>query len=62
MVDNFLNEKGHRLVCGEFENADDQSINEVIQEYLFDKNMEPIIQKRLNDGQKPIPVNLEDLL
>jgi len=35
---------------------------DLIQEYLFEKKMEPIIKKRLEDGQKPIPVNLEDLL
>jgi len=38
------------------------SVDDAIREHLFDLKMKPIIQKRLVDGQKPIPVNLEDLL
>ena len=38
------------------------SVDDAIKEYLFEKKMQPIIQKRLEDGKMPIPVNLEDLL
>ena len=38
------------------------SVEDAIKEYLFEKKMRPIIQNRLEDGQMPIPVNLEDLL
>lgn len=41
---------------------EDNSVDDAIKEYLFDLRMKPIIEKRLNDGLKPIPVNLEDLL
>lgn len=49
-------------MCEEFESVDNKAVFEAVDEYLFDLKMESIIKKRLEDGQKPIPVNLEDLL
>lgn len=49
-------------MCEEFEFDEDNSVDDAIKEYLFDVRMKPIIDKRLKDGLKPIPVNLEDLL
>ena len=50
------------MMCGEIFFVGCSEIEDLIQEYLFEKKMRPIIQKRLEDGQMPIPVNLEDLL
>ena len=49
-------------MCEDSEFIECNSVDDVIQEHIFDKKMESIIKKRLEDGQKPIPVNLEDLL
>ena len=50
------------MMCREIFFVGCSELEDLIQEYLFEKKMEPIIKKRLEDGQKPIPVNLEDLL
>ena len=49
-------------MCGEIFFVGGSELEDLIQEYLFEKKLEPILKKRLEDGQKPIPVNLEDLL
>ena len=48
-------------MCKDSEFYESNSVDDAIEEYLFDLRMKPIIQKRLGDGQKAIPVNLEDL-
>ena len=49
-------------MCEKFESVDDKAVFEAVDEYLFDLKIKPLIKKRLEDGQKPIPVNIEDLL
>lgn len=48
-------------MCEDCQFHEDDSLGDAIKEYLFDLRMKPIIEKRLNDGLKPVPVNLEDL-
>lgn len=49
-------------MCDDFDFDEAHLVEDAVKEYLFDLKMEPIIKKRLEDGQKPIRVNLEDLL
>ena len=48
-------------MCEDSEFYESNSVDDAIKEYLFDLRIKPIIQRRLEDGQKAIPVNLEDL-
>lgn len=50
------------FMCEDSNFIECESLDDAIEEHIFDKKMESIIKKRLEDGQKPIPVNIEDLL